>query len=161
MMQAPRRSIVAALALSASALVSLVAYEDYTEEAIIPVPGDVPTIGFGTTKGVKLGDKITPPKALARALKDINTYEGAVKKCVAVPLAQNEYDAYLSLAYNIGTGAFCSSTLVKKLNAGDYVGACSEILRWDKFRGKPLRGLTIRRAGEYKLCIGAGDGKVP
>lgn len=153
-MQKPTRNAIAALSLSATALVGIVTYENYTDRAIIPVPGDVPTVGFGTTDGVKLGDTTTPPKALSRALTDIAKFEGALKRCVKVPLAQHEYDAYVSLSYNIGSGAFCNSTLVKKLNASDYVGACQEILKWDKFKGKPLRGLTIRRQGEYAQCVG-------
>lgn len=150
-----KRSIIAGIALSASALVGIALHEGYSDTAIIPVPGDVPTIGFGTTEGVKPGDRITPPKALARALTDIQKYEGAIKRCVTVPLHQHEYDAYVSLAYNIGPGAFCGSTLVRKLNASDYAGACQQILVWDKFKGKPLRGLTIRRQAEYKACMGA------
>lgn len=148
------RSTVATLALSASALVGILLHEDYTDQAVIPIPGDVPTVGFGTTEGVKLGDKTTPPKALVRALKDVGKFEGALKSCVTVPLAQNEYDAYISLSYNIGSYAFCNSTLVKKLNKEDYTGACEEILRWDKFKGKPLKGLTNRRKDEYRQCMG-------
>ena len=67
----------------------------------------------------------------------------------------HEFSAFVSLTYNIGEGAFCRSTLVKKLNAGDYEGACKEILRWDRFQGKPLRGLTLRRQDEYRQCMGA------
>ena len=85
---------------------------------------------------------------------DVQKFEGAIKRCVTVPLAQNEYDAYVQLSYNIGAGAFCGSTLVRKLNAGDYMGACQEILRWNKFKGRELRGLTNRRQAEYQLCIG-------
>jgi lysozyme len=84
----------------------------------------VPTIGFGTTSGVKLGDTTTPPKALARALTDVQQFEGALKQCVTVPLAQHEYDALVSFSYNVGSRAFCQSTLVRKLNAEDYAGAC-------------------------------------
>lgn len=153
-MQRPSRNVVAGLALSASALVGIVLHEGYSDEAITPVPGDVPTIGFGTTDGVKMGDRITPPKALERALGDISKYEGALKKCVRVPLSQNEYDAYVSLSYNIGTGAFCRSTLVKYLNESRYEEACNEILKWDKFKGKPLRGLTLRRQEEHRKCLG-------
>ncbi len=149
-----QRSLLAALAISASAFVAITQHEGYSDTAIIPVPGDVPTIGFGTTGDVREGDKITPPKAVARALTDVQKFEGAIKRCVTVPLHQYEYDAYVSLTYNIGEGAFCRSTLVKKLNAGDYSGACEQILVWDKFKGKPLRGLTNRRQGEYKTCTG-------
>lgn len=148
------RQAVAALSLSAAGFVGLLAYEGYSDSAYTPVPGDVPTIGFGTTQGVKEGDTITPPEAVKRALEDVQAYEGAIKSCVNVPLFQHEYDAYASLAYNIGPTAFCNSTLVRKLNQYDYEGACKEILRWDKFRGKPLRGLTIRRQKEYKQCLG-------
>ena len=66
MIRPPQRRTVAALTLSAAALVGIVLHEGYTDRAVIPVKGDVPTIGFGTTTGVKLGDTTTPPKALAR-----------------------------------------------------------------------------------------------
>ena len=143
------------LAFSAAALVSLAGYEGYREAAYTPVKGDVPTIGFGTTEGVKLGDKTDPVTALNRKIRDIQKFEGALKSCVTVPLAQHEYDSFLSLAYNIGPQAFCGSTLVRKLNTGDYAGACKEILRWDRFQGKPLAGLTRRRESEYRQCIGS------
>lgn len=149
------RKTVASLVLSAAALVGIVAHEGYSDKPYFPVPGDVLTIGFGTTGGVKATDRTTPTQALARALTDIQKFEGALKECVKVPLSQNEYDVYISLSYNIGSNAFCNSTLVKKLNAGDYEGACKEILRWDRFQGKPLAGLTKRRQDEYKKCINA------
>jgi lysozyme len=149
------RVSIATLALSASALVGIAVHEGYREAAYRPVPGDVPTIGFGTTAGVQMGDRIEPVQALVRKLADVQQFEGALKRCVRVPLHQHEYDAFLSLAYNIGSGAFCGSTLVRKLNAGDYAGACAEILRWDRFQGQPLRGLTLRRQAEHRQCLGA------
>ncbi|ACO74987.1 Lysozyme [Laribacter hongkongensis HLHK9] len=101
-----------------------------------------------------MGDRITSPKALARALTDVQKFEGALKQCVRVPLHQHEYDAFVSLAYNIGSGAFCSSTLVQKLNAGDYAGACAEIDRWTYAGGIRLPGLVKRRAEERARCEG-------
>lgn len=148
------RRTVLSLTLSASALVGILMHEGYSDKAYAPVKGDVPTIGFGTTGGVKAGDTIKPPQAVARALVDVQRFEGALKQCVKVPLHQYEYDAYISLSYNIGSAAFCGSTLVKKLNAGDYAGACQQVLRWDKFNGKPLAGLTKRRQAEYEQCKG-------
>jgi len=148
------RVVIGALSLSASALVGIALHEGYRGEAYIPVKGDVPTIGFGTTDGVKPGDRIEPVQALVRKLADVQRFEGALQQCVRVPLHQHEYDAFLSLAYNIGPGAFCGSTLVRRLNAGDYAGACAEILRWDRFRGEPLRGLTLRRQAENRQCLG-------
>ena len=149
------RRALAALSLSGMGLVAIVMNEGYNSTAYIPVKGDVPTIGFGTTKGVKLGDRTTPQDALKRALTDINQFEGALKQCVKVPLTQGEYDAYISLSYNIGSFAFCNSTLVKRLNAGRYEDACAEILQWDRFKGQKLAGLTKRRTEEYHLCLGS------
>lgn len=148
------RRTVLSLTLSASALVGILMHEGYSDKAYAPVKGDVPTIGFGTTGGVKMGDTIKPPQAVARALVDVQKFEGALKQCVKVPLHQYEYDAYISLSYNIGSQAFCGSTLVRKLNAGDYAGACQQVLMWDKFNGKPLAGLTKRRQAEYEQCKG-------
>ena len=147
------RKDIAAISLSASALVAIALHEGYKENAYVPLAGDVPTIGFGTTTGVKLGDKTSPEKALQAALRDIQKFEGALKQCVKVPLTQGEYDGYISLSYNIGSGNFCRSTLVKKLNQQDYQGACQEILRWDKFKGQRLPGLTKRRQEEYLKCL--------
>lgn len=145
---------LAALTFSAAGLVALAVSEGYTDRTVIPIPGDKPTIGFGTTDGVKPGDRITPPVALSRALKDVQKFEGALRQCVTVPLHQHEYDAYILFSYNIGGKAFCSSTLVRVLNAGDYAGACAQISRWDRAGGRVVRGLTIRRAEERALCEG-------
>ncbi len=142
------------LYLAASTLVGIALEEGFRDKAYTPVPGDVPTIGFGTTTDVKLGDKITVERALVKLLADANKFEQSLKECVKVELHPYEYEAYLSLSYNIGSNAFCKSTLVKKLNTYDYDGACKEILRWDKFKGEPLPGLTSRRKKEYNLCIG-------
>lgn len=143
------------LALSASALVGIAVHEGYRGEAYEPVKGDVPTIGFGTTEGVEMGDRITPERALVRLLQDANKFEKAVRRCAPVPMHQYEFDAYVSLTYNIGEGAFCKSTLVKLLNQQKYEEACQQILRWDKFKGRPLPGLTKRRQEEYKQCLGS------
>src|SRR5512139_3842162 len=121
------RPAITSLYLSAAVLVGIALEEGFTSKAVIPVPGDVPTIGFGTTEGVKRGDTITPERALVRLLQDAEEFSEGVKRCAAVPLFQYEFDAYVSLAYNIGTGAFCNSTLVKKLKTYDYEGACKEI----------------------------------
>lgn len=161
-MNMSRRSL-ATLSLSAVALVGLVMSEGYTDRAVIPVKGDVPTIGFGTTQGVKLGDTTTPQKALARALQDVQKFEGGVKNCITVPLHQYEYDVYVDFSYNVGAAAFCNSTMARKLNAGDYEGACKEILRWTYFQGKDCSrpenarlcgGLAKRRQAQYRQCMG-------
>lgn len=152
-MKHPRLAI-AVLSLSASTLVGIALHEGYRDAAYTPVKGDVPTIGFGTTQGVNPGDKITVERALIRLLADAGKFEQAVKRCAPVPMHPHEFSAFVSLTYNIGEGAFCRSTLARKLNAGDYTGACAEILRWDKFKGQALPGLTKRRQQEYAQCIG-------
>ena len=145
----------ALLALSASALVGIAVHEGYRGEAYRPLAEDVPTIGFGTTEGVEMGDRITPERALVRLLQDANKFERAVRRCAPVPMYQHEFDAYVSLTYNIGEGAFCRSTLVKLLNQQKYEEACQQILRWDKFKGRSLPGLTKRRQEEFKQCLGS------
>lgn len=157
-----QRTPAAALLVSAALLVGIASHEGYVEVAAPPVPGDVATNGFGSTgPDIKLGDRTTPVRALVRLAADADKKARAVKRCAPVPMFQHEFDAYVSLAYNIGEGAFCASTLAKKLNAGDYAGACAEILRWDRFQGKPLAGLAKRRQAEYRQCLGTEPQPAP
>ena len=146
---------IAMLTLSAAALVGIAVSEGYRDTAYTPVPGDVPTIGFGDTHGVKMGDKTDPVRALIKLNQHTQTFQRELRVCIGdVPMYQYEWDAIVSWAYNVGTKAACSSTLVRKLKAGDYAGACKELLRWDKFQGKPLPGLTKRRQSEFSTCMG-------
>jgi lysozyme len=153
------RTLIAGLVLSAGGLIGIASHEGYRETAYVPVPGDVATIGFGSTTNkdgsrVALGQRTNPVSSLKRLGEHVEVFEEAVKRCAPVPMHQYEFDAYVSLTYNIGGNAFCKSTLVTKLNAYDYEGACKEILKWDKFKGNPLPGLTKRRMEEYDTCIG-------
>lgn len=153
------RTVVAGLVLSAGGLIGIASHEGYRGEAYIPVPGDVPTIGFGSTTNsdgsrVALGQRTNPVASLKRLGEHVEVFEEAVKRCAPVPMHQYEFDAYVSLTYNIGSNAFCRSTLARKLIAYDYAGACKEILKWDKFQGNSLPGLTKRRTEEYNICIG-------
>lgn len=141
------------LAVSASGLAAIAAYEGYSSTAYAPVPGDKPTIGFGATAGVKPGDRTTPVAAVQRLARDAELARAGIAKCVSVPLSQNELDVYVSFAYNVGTANFCKSTLMKKLNARDYDGACSELKRWVYFKGRVLPGLVSRREDEYRRCM--------
>lgn len=105
------------------------------------------------------GPDIVPGKRYSKAecdgllRKSISDHGLGVLKCTAVPLNQNQYDAFTSFTYNVGVGAFCHSTLNKKLNKGDYQGACNELLKWDKVNGKAITGLTRRRKAERELCL--------
>lgn len=155
MIKPSTRQSVGGLGIGAALLVSVMMHEGYTDKAVIPVPGDVPTIGVGRTEGVHMGDKTEPVREMMLLLKNLDKYGNGIKACINVPLYQYELDAFVSLAYNIGINAFCNSTLVKKLNVGDYSGACEQIMIWDKFKGKPLKGLTNRRNEEYRTCRGS------
>ncbi|THF61043.1 lysozyme [Pseudothauera rhizosphaerae] len=133
----------------------LAGYEGYRGEAYRDAVG-VPTVGFGATAGVRPGERTDPVRAVQRLAADAEAHAREAARCIGeVPLYQHEFDAYASLAYNIGGPAFCGSTLVKKLRAAppDYAGACAEILRWIYAGGRRLGGLARRRAQEYRLCM--------
>lgn len=151
----PARVVRGAAALSAAGLISIAVWEGFQGGAYVPIEGDVPTIGFGHTGGVHLGDEVTVPQALSLLREDVRTAEQAVFSCVRVPLSQGELDAYVSLAFNIGATAFCGSTLVQKLNSGDRAGACAEIQRWHFSGGRSVPGLVNRREVEFEMCMEA------
>jgi lysozyme len=149
------RTLVASLTLSASALVGLAVHEGYRETAYIPVKGDRPTLGFGDAQGVKPGDRTDPVRALIRLNQQADVFQQQMRQCVGdVPMHQYEWDAVISWAFNVGSRAACGSTLVKKLQAFDYAGACRELLKGNKFQGRELAGLTKRRQSEYRQCMG-------
>lgn len=116
------------------------------------------TIGIGTTvypNGVKVkkGDKCTLEQAKEYFAHDLKRFEASVNKLVEVPLSQNQFDALVSLTYNIGQTAFGNSTLLKKLNTKDYQGAADQFLRWNKGGGKVMKGLVRRREAERALFL--------
>lgn len=127
---------------------SLAAYRD---------AAGVATIGYGHTAGVKLGDSITKAEAERLLAKDAADVAARLAKLIHVPVSANEFSALVSLAFNIGMGAFAKSTVLRRLNAADRKGAADAILLWDKARvgGKlvPLAGLTRRRAAERALFV--------
>lgn len=117
-------------------------------------PAGVWTIGYGHTQHVKDGDVITNEQADLYLLDDLRDAENAVNIHTKVKLNQNQFDALVSFVYNLGSGSFELSTLLKKLNAGDYLGAANEFKRWNKAGGKVLNGLVKRRETEANLFIG-------
>ncbi len=168
-MSVKTRIAVGLLSFSAAGFVSLAVKEGYTDGAIIPTKGDVPTYGFGSTTRadgtpVRMGDKTNPVSALQRKLDYVQKGEAQLKGCVTAPLHQAEYDLYVDTMYNIGPAAFCASTIVKRLNAQDYPGACNAILMWNKVGAqrcdepgnKVCWGLWQRRLDTHKKCLEAG-----
>lgn len=114
-------------------------------------PAGVWTIYAGCTEGVKPGMIWTEEEGRAAFKRELAKHESAVLRLVSVDLNQNQFDALVSFSYNVGSGALGKSTLLKKLNAGDYPGAQAEFMKWNKAAGKVLRGLSIRRAKEAAL----------
>lgn len=120
--------------------------------AFKPTPNDVWTIGWGHTgPDVDQHTVWTQQQADDGLVKDLAGFERCVNGCVSVPMTQGEFNACVSLAYNIGSDAFKKSTLVKLLNASDYEGAAAQFKRWNKQAGIELAGLTKRREGEVEM----------
>lgn len=114
---------------------------------------DVPTIGYGHTRGVKMGDVITEHQAEEFLRQDVASAEHDVNRLVKVPLTQNQFDALVSFTFNLGGGNLSTSTLLKKLNVGNYEGAAEEFPRWSFSRGVHLAGLERRRKAEQQLFL--------
>jgi len=110
------------------------------------------TIGYGSTgTHVKPGMKITEAQAEKLLRDDLDRFEKSVERSVKVPLTDNQFAALVSFAFNVGTGAFERSTLLKKLNAGDYDAVPGQLMRWVNAGGKKVQGLVNRRAAEGGL----------
>lgn len=156
------RLLPAALAFSAAALIGLAVHEGYREAAYRD-PVGIPTVGFGSTvhadgtTPVQPGDRLPPVRALITLGAHVTRTEQALRQCIGpVPLAQHEWDAFVSLAYNIGPHRLCSSSIVRLLRQDppDYAGACRQIGRWVYAGGVKLPGLVARREAEMRLCLG-------
>lgn len=119
-----------------------------------PASGDKPwTIGYGHTKGVKKGDTCTKAQAEAWLDEDMAKAYATVDSLVKVELNTPQRDVLCSFIFNIGSGAFAKSTLLKLLNQGDYVGAANQLVRWNKASGKVMSGLTRRRKEERAMFL--------
>ena len=147
------RRNAAILTISALTVVSIASHEGFREKAYRDVTG-VPTVGYGETKGVTMDSTMNRLEALMRLEISAGEHAKGMVRCIKVPITQGEYNAYVSFTYNVGVGAFCKSTLVKKLNDKDYDGACKELLKWTQAGGKVYPGLVKRRQQEYNTCIG-------
>lgn len=166
------RIAVGALTLSFAAGVALLSDEGFTDRAVVPVKGDVPTVGFGMTERpdgspVKMGDKTTPVEALKRSQAYLARAEGRVKACLTAPLYQVEYDTMLNFSYQYGQTRPCNSDIVRLANAGDYLGSCKAYLDFrfvKKYdcsttvngeRNKICWGVWTRSKERYDKCMEA------
>ena len=116
-------------------------------------PAGVWTIGYGHTAGVKQGDKITQLQADTLLAVDLQKFEYSVNKAVKKPITQNEFDALVSFAFNVGTGNFEKSTLLRLVNMGQFELAAKQFEKWIYAGGKPLTGLKKRRLAEKTLFL--------
>lgn len=154
-MSIKHRIIAGAIAVSAGGLAFITQHEGKVNQTY-PDPAHgwaVPTVCVGHTATAVRGRWYSDAECLALLESDAKTASAAVLRTAKVPLTQGELDAYTSFVFNVGEGAWAKSTLVRKLKAGDRVGACNELLRWTYAGGKQLPGLVTRRAEERKLCL--------
>jgi lysozyme len=130
-------------------------FEGYSSKAYPdPATGGAPwTIGYGTTKGVKPGMIITAGQAEKMLRDDVAKFESGVSSLITAPTTQGQFDAMVSLAYNIGLGNFGKSTLLKKHNARCYTCAADQFRVWNRANGKVMNGLTKRRAAERQVYM--------
>lgn len=142
------RMAVGALAL---AIPLVTAYEGRNLVAYLD-PVGIPTICDGITRGVHLGQVKTPAQCDALLEAELGRAIAAVDRLVLYPQPDTRRAALGSFVFNVGGSAFASSTLLRKLNAGDVAGACAELSRWVYAKGKRLGGLVRRRAAERQLC---------
>jgi lysozyme len=116
-------------------------------------PAGVLTIGYGHTEGVGVGLTIDKPMAEQLLREDLGDVEREITPHITAPVNQNEFDALVLFAFNVGCNAFAGSTLLKLLNDGDRVGASQQFQRWKFAKGKVLNGLVTRRAAEAALFL--------
>ena len=160
------RTFVAVLTLSAAGFSGIAMNEWYTSRAVIPIPGDPPTYGLGSTvkedgSPVEMGDTITPPEAIRLSVSHIGKDEVVLRRCFGdAVLYQHEWDAYVDLSYNVGPYKVCNSSIVPKVQAGMYEAACNTILDFKKAGGRDCSvrsngcyGVWLRRLKTQKLCL--------
>ena len=164
----PRLRIPAAvLTMSIGGLSALFVSEHYTEKAIIPTKGDVPTYGFGSTtkpdgSRVQLGDRTTPVAAVTRTLSYLEDAQKDVKDTLeGVVLTQGEFDVYMNWRYQYGIGAWRKSSMLRHLRAGNYIAACDALLLY-KFSGgydcstpgnRVCAGVWTRQQERHRDCM--------
>ncbi|WP_421793541.1 lysozyme [Hydrocarboniphaga effusa] len=151
---ARKRLAIAVGGATAALLVAIVPKWEGTVLKGYRDPIGIVTACTGHTATAKLGKTYTKVECEELLVDDLIAHSADVDRCVKVPLKPHQRAAFVSFAFNVGGQKFCASTLVRKLNAGDYAGACAELSRWTKAGGIVLRGLVERRREERALCEG-------
>lgn len=152
MMNYKQKLIAAIGAAAAVVVVPFVATHEGTVLLTYRDPIGIVTACTGHTgPELRMGQTFTREQCEAMLYQDLVRHADALG-CIRQPLTDGQSAAFLSFAFNVGEGAFCGSTLVRKANAGDMEGACAELSRWTHAGGKQLPGLVRRRAAERQLC---------
>ena len=140
--------IAGALA-AAAALIMM--FEGSTNRAVIPVKGDVPTICYGHTQGVHMGDTASKAQCKAYLKTDLRTAL-RVQRCIYVTVPEDSLAAFISFAYNVGPSTFCGSSVARDLNAGHLDAACRDMGKFVYVKGRVVQGLVNRRKVEVAYC---------
>lgn len=111
------------------------------------------TVCYGETSGVKRGDSHSIAECKAMLIKSLEKYANGIEACVKVPLPDRRFVALTSFAYNVGVGAACKSSVVRKINQGKTRAGCDALMLWNKAAGITFPGLTKRRQKERELCL--------
>lgn len=150
-----KAKLIAAIGAASVALVVPVVqkYEGTVLGTYLDPVGIVTACTGHTNQGLRLHMQYTPQQCEQLLYQDLLKHTKALD-CIKRPLTDGQKAAFVSFAFNVGNGAFCSSTLARKANAGDMSGACAELSRWVYAGGKQLPGLVKRRAAERALCEG-------
>lgn len=155
-MATSRRKVAVGATASAAVIAAAVAligpWEGRELRAYRDIVG-VWTICYGETRGVGPGQTATPAECETMLAKGVSDFAGEIARCLPQGLPVKTHAAFISAAYNIGSGAFCSSSMSRRALAGDLAGACDALLLWNKAGGKVVRGLVNRRQAERKLCL--------
>jgi lysozyme len=107
---------------------------------------------------LRMGQTFTPAECEEMLAADLVSHARGIQDCMTEPVSDGEIAAYTSFAFNVGTSAFCGSTLLVKLNAGDHIGACEELPKWVRAKGIVLPGLVNRRSAERSMCLAGAAG---
>jgi lysozyme len=153
-LQAIRAAVVGAVAISAAGTAFVAGWEGRENKPYRDIVG-VWTVCYGSTGAhvVPNGAPLSNAECTTLLREDLQRFEAAVNRCTPAFKTQNQFDALTSLSFNIGERAYCSSTLARKFNAGDTLGAANQFPRWSYAGGREVRGLRRRREAERTLFL--------
>lgn len=156
MKPAVRKGGVAAAVMAAALAIAIPTVSKHEGVWLVAKPDrlahGIPTVCFGETEGVRVGDRYTMAQCQEMLAKKLPRYADEIAPCIRVPVSAKILASYIDFAYNVGSAGFCGSSALRHLNAGDYEGACEGLKAWTDSGGQFRQGLLNRRMDEIKLC---------